>query len=66
MMTTRITLTLDEVVLKKIKELSPNNVSGFVNAHLRKCLFEKKNSMAGAFSGKVSTKDIKRDNDHEL
>lgn len=65
-MAVRITLTLDEIVLRKLKELSPHNVSGFVNSHLKKCLFERKESMAGALAGKVSTKDIVREGEHEL
>lgn len=64
MMHVRITLTLDEMVLKKIREISPHNISGFVNEHLRHCLFERKQSMAGALAGKVSTKDIVEDEEH--
>ncbi len=66
MMSVRITLTLDEYIVKKLKELSPNNISYFVNQHLKKCLFEKKESMAGALGGKISTKDIVEDDDHDI
>ncbi len=66
MMNVRITLTLDEMVVKKLRELSPDNISAFVNAHLHKCLFQKRMSMAGALKGKVSTKDIIRDEDHDI
>lgn len=66
MMNVRITLTLDEVIVKKLRELSPQNISAFVNDHLKKCLFEKKESMAGVLSGKVSTKDIKEDEEHAI
>jgi len=57
-MNVRITLTLDEEIVKKLREMSPHNVSAFVNEQLKKCLFEKKESMAGALCGLVSTKDI--------
>ncbi|MFA5049379.1 MAG: hypothetical protein WC501_00060 [Candidatus Micrarchaeia archaeon] len=66
MMSIRITLTLDEVVVKKLRQISPNNISGFINDHLKKCLFEDKKSMAGVLAGKVSTKDIIRDEEHEF
>jgi len=65
MMYVRITLTLDEYIVKKLREMSPRNVSAYVNAHLKKCLFEKKESMAGALSGRVSTKDIIEDEEYE-
>lgn len=64
MMSIRITLTLDEMVVKKIRELSPQNVSKFVNEHLTHCLFEKKESMAGVLAGKISVRDIKEDEEH--
>lgn len=66
MMSIRITLTMDEAVVKKLRELSPNNISAFVNDHLRTCLFGKKESMAGVLAGKVSTKDILREDDHDV
>lgn len=65
-MSIRITLTLDETVIKKIKELSPHNISSFVNSHLKQCLFEKKEGMAGILAGKVSTKDILEDEEHAI
>ena len=65
MMSIRITLTLDELLVKKLRQMSRGNISAFVNEHLRKCLFEKK-SMAGALAGRVSTKDIKEDEEHEI
>lgn len=64
MMNVRITLTLDELIVRKLREISPNNLSAFVNTHLRKCLFEKKKSMGGMLKGKVSTKDIEEDWEH--
>jgi hypothetical protein len=65
-MSIRITLSLDEVVVRKLRELSPENISAFVNTHLKKCLFEKKESMAGVLAGRVSTKDIKEEEEHEI
>jgi hypothetical protein len=64
MMNVRITLTLDETIVRKLREVSPNNISAFVNANLRKCLFERKKSLGGALRGKVSTKDITEDWEH--
>ena len=66
MMGVRITLTLDEMVVKKLRELSPDDMSAFVNAHLHNCLFQKKMSMAGVLKGKVSTKDIIRDEERDF
>ncbi len=66
MMSVRITLSLDEVVVRKLRELSPENISAFVNLHLKRCLFEKKESMAGILAGRVSTKDIKEEEEHEI
>jgi hypothetical protein len=66
MMSVRITLTLDDVLVKKLRELSPGNISAFVNMHLKKSLFEKKESLAGSLAGRVSTKDIEEDEEHDL
>ncbi|MEW5996381.1 MAG: hypothetical protein AB1657_02175 [Candidatus Micrarchaeota archaeon] len=66
MMSTRITITLDEIIVRKLKELGHGNVSAFINEQLKKCLFEKKESMAGVLAGKVSMKDIKEDEEHEI
>jgi len=65
-MSVRITLTLDEFVVRKLRALSPNNISAFVNEHFKKCLFENKKSMAGAFKGRISTRDIERVREHEF
>ncbi|MBI2079298.1 hypothetical protein HYT84_00915 [Candidatus Micrarchaeota archaeon] len=64
-MTVRITITIDEVVLKKLREIGSDNISAFINTHLKSCLFENKESMAGILAGKVSTKDIIEDEEHE-
>ena len=66
MMSIRITLTLDEVVVTKLREISPNNLSAFVNEQLYLCLFQKKSSLAGSLKGRISTKDIIRDEDHDI
>lgn len=66
MMFTRVTLTLDEFVIRKLKEKSPENLSAYVNNCLKQNLFVYKESMAGVLKGKVSTKDILRDVEHEI
>lgn len=63
-MSVRITLSLDEILVKKLRQISNGNISAFINKHLKKCLFEKKASMAGVLSGKISTKDIVEDEEY--
>jgi hypothetical protein len=55
---------LDEILVKKLRQISNGNISAFINKHLKKCLFEKKASMAGVLSGKISTKDIVEDEEY--
>lgn len=65
-MSIRITLCLDELIVNKLKQESPNNISASVNKYLYKELFENKDSLAGTLKGRISTKDIIRDEDHEI
>lgn len=66
MMSVRVTLTLDEILIRKLREISPNNISAFVNKSLRNILFGKKESMAGVLKGKISIKDIEEIREHEF
>lgn len=52
----RMTLMLDEAVVRKLKATEPN-MSGFVNELVKKALFGKPDSMFGALAGRISGKD---------
>lgn len=58
----RTTVMLDEVVVRKIQS-DTDNVSAFVNAALKKVLFGRRDSMLGAFKGRVSGADKIEDED---
>lgn len=60
-MLVRATITLDEFIAARVRQLFGGNLSKGVNALLREHLSEKREreSMFGVFKGRVSVKDLR-------
>jgi len=61
----RTTLTLDEEVLKKLRQEDKGNISALVNKILKKELFGEKESLFGELKGLVSVEDIEEEDIHD-
>lgn len=61
----RTTLVLDDAIVKKLRQMSPGNISKLANRILREALFRRGRSMFGELRGLVSTKDIVEEEAHE-
>jgi len=61
----RTTLTLDDAIVKKLRQDGKGNISALVNKILKKELFGEKESLFGELKGLVSVEDIEEEDIHE-